>query len=254
MPVKFGLVGQSLSHSFSRDFFTQKFAAMGLTDHVYELFELKTIDAFPTLVKQEPQLVGLNVTIPYKIAVMAYLNSVSHEARAAGAVNTIKINRKGTAVNLTGYHTDVYGFEMSIKPFLESRHQRALVLGTGGASKAVQYVLKKLGIDFIVISRNPDNRNQHNQLAYGDINEHMVKHHLFVVNTTPVGMAPDTGASVDFPYNYITPGHFLVDLIYNPAETVFLQKARQKGARILNGTTMLHLQAEKAWEIWNTHE
>jgi shikimate dehydrogenase len=250
MPVKFGLIGQSLSHSFSRDFFTKKFAAMGLSDHSYDLYELKTIDELPALVADEFELAGLNVTIPYKIAVKSYLDSLSPEAAAVGAVNTLKITRTGGKPILKGYNTDVYGFGMSIKPFLESHHQRALVLGNGGASKAVQFVLTKLGIDFNVVTRNP----AHNQLGYDDLNENVVKHHFFVVNTTPVGMSPHTDACVNFPFTCVGEKHFFVDLIYNPVETVFLRKAKQAGARILNGINMLHLQAEKAWEIWKTHE
>lgn len=250
MPVKFGLVGQSLSHSFSRDFFTKKFAAMQLADHSYELFELKTINEFTGLIQAEKDLAGLNVTIPYKIAVIPFLTSLAPEAEAVGAVNTVKITHTGQNTILTGHNTDVYGFEMSIKPFLESHHQRALVLGNGGASKAVQYVLRKLGIDYNVVSRNPAK----NQLNYNDINEYVLKHHLFVINTTPLGMSPNTGGCPALSFDMVGDSHFFVDLIYNPAETVFLQKAKQQGARILNGTSMLHLQAEKAWEIWNTHE
>jgi shikimate dehydrogenase len=250
MPVKFGLIGKSLSHSFSRDFFTKKFDALGLTGYSYALYELPTISGIASLVAQNPELAGLNVTIPYKIAVLDYLTSVSHEVESIGAVNTVKITHAGDKTELRGFNTDAYGFEMSIKPFLESHHQRALVLGNGGASKAVQYVLKKIGIDFIVVSRSPDK----NQLSYSDLNAYVLQHHLFVINTTPVGMSPRAEACLPLPFAYVNEKHFFVDLIYNPAETVFLREARKNGARILNGSTMLHLQAEKAWEIWNMHE
>jgi shikimate dehydrogenase len=250
MPVNFGLVGLTLSHSFSKDFFTKKFEKMGLIDHFYHLYELKNIADIHSLIAGDPNLQGLNVTMPYKIAVLEHLNELSPEAKEIQAVNTIKIIRTNNKTLLKGYNTDVYGFEMSIKPFLESHHQRALVLGEGGASKAVQYVLKKLGIDFNVVSRNPKGK----QLNYDDVHSYIVKHHLFVINTTPVGMSPNTNECVPVIFDEVSDKHFFVDLIYNPAETLFLQKAKAKGARIMNGTNMLHLQAEKAFEIWKTHE
>lgn len=250
MPVNFGLVGKSLSHSFSKDFFTKKFAELGLIDHFYHLHELKNIADIHSLIANDSNLLGLNVTIPYKIAVVEHLNELSPEANEINAVNTIKINRNNNKITLKGYNTDVYGFEMSIKPFLESHHHRALILGNGGASKAVQFVLKKLGMDFNIVSRNPTG----NQLHYSDVHSYIVKHHLFVINTTPVGMSPHTNECPQFIFDDVTDKHYFVDLIYNPAETLFLQKAKQKGARIMNGTSMLHLQAEKAFEIWKTNE
>jgi len=246
MPVKFGLIGSSLSHSFSKDFFTKKFDEMGLTDHFYDLYELASIADIHSLIDKDETLMGLNVTIPYKIAVIEHLTDLSPEVKEINAVNTIKINRNNGKVSLTGHNTDVYGFEMSIKPFLESHHQRALILGNGGASKAVQFVLRKLGIDFNVVSREPKGK----ELNYSDVHSYIVKHHLFVINTTPVGMSPNTNACVPFVFDEVSEQHFFVDLIYNPAETLFLQKAKDKGARTMNGLSMLHLQAEKAFEIW----
>lgn len=250
MPVNFGLVGLSLSHSFSKEFFTKKFKELSLRDHFYQLYELKNIADIHSLIENDPNLLGLNVTIPYKIAVIELLNELSPEAKEINAVNTIKIIRSNNKTMLKGFNTDTYGFEMSIKPFLESHHHRALVLGDGGASKAVQYVLKKLGMDFNVVSRNPSG----NQLHYSDVHSYIVKHHLFVINTTPVGMSPNKSECVPFVFDDVSDKHFFVDLIYNPSETLFLQKAKQKGARTMNGTNMLHLQAEKAFEIWKTNE
>ncbi len=250
MPVNFGLIGKSLSHSFSKDFFTKKFQELSLLDHNYSLYEINQPNEVLTLIKNDTSLLGLNVTIPYKIAVIAFLNESSPEAKEINAVNTIKVKRNGNDIFLKGYNTDVYGFEKSIKPFLESKHQLALVLGDGGASKAVQYVLRNLGIDFNVVSRNPNE----NQLHYSDVHSYVVKHHLFVINTTPVGMSPNTNACVPFVFDDVNENHFFVDLIYNPAETLFLHKAKAKGARIMNGINMLHLQAEKAFEIWKTNE
>ena len=250
MPVNFGLVGFSLSHSFSKDFFTKKFKDLSLDNHFYNLHELKNIADIHSLIEKDQNLLGLNVTIPYKIAVIEHLTDLSPEAKAINAVNTIKIFRNNNKIFLKGFNTDVYGFEMSIKPFLESHHHRALVLGDGGASKAVQYVLKKLGMDFNVVTRNPSG----NQLHYSDVHSYLVKHHLFVINTTPVGMSPDINECIPFVFDDVTDKHYFVDLIYNPQETLFLQKAKQKGARTMNGINMLHLQAEKAFEIWKNNE
>lgn len=246
MSVEFGLIGYPLSHSFSQQYFTKKFAALELTGYSYHLFELGSITELMPLLHRHSGLKGLNVTIPYKIAVMPLLQELSPEAAAVGAVNTIAIQRTDDRLYLKGYNTDVYGFEMSIKPFLENFHQRALVLGNGGAARAVQYVLRKTGIDFITVTRNGTG-----QLSYDQLNEYVLKHHLFIINTTPVGMSPDAGDVLPFRFEYITEKHFCMDLIYNPAETVFLQRCRERGAKTLNGLSMLHLQAEKAFEIWS---
>lgn len=249
MPVQFGLIGYPLSHSFSQQYFTQKFANLGLEGYSYHLFECKTVQELLPLVHNTPGLKGLNVTIPHKIAVLPLLDQISPEATEIGAVNTIHIKREKEKIQLTGYNTDVFGFEMSIKPFLENIHQRALVLGNGGAARAVKYVLKKTGIDFMTVTRNGSG-----DLDYTQLNEYVLRHHLFVVNTTPVGMSPAVNEVLPFPFDSIGENHFCVDLIYNPAETVFLQRCRQQGAKTLNGLSMLHLQAEKAFEIWTKHE
>lgn len=249
MPVEFGLIGFPLSHSFSQQYFTTKFEQLGLTDYSYHLFEIENVNVLPSLLEKHPHLKGLNVTIPHKKAVLPLLDDCSHGAREIGAVNTILVQNKNGKKTLKGFNTDVYGFEMSIKPFMESMHQRAIVLGNGGAAQAVKFVLKKLGIDFITVARDGSG-----QLKFEELNEYVLKHHLFVINTTPVGMSPDINDVVPFPFEYLTEQHFCVDLIYNPAETVFLQKARAQRAKTMNGLSMLHLQAEKAFEIWTTHE
>ena len=187
---------------------------------------------------------GLNVTIPYKKSIIPYLDSLSSEAEEIGAVNTIVFS-KG---KLTGHNTDHIGFQNSIKPFLENSMERALILGTGGASKGVIYALTKIGIDCLSVSRNP----KEDQLSYNDLNEYVFKHHLLIVNTSPVGMYPNSNQSPEIPYQHLTKEHLLVDLIYNPSETLFLKNGKKQGARILNGEAMLNHQAEAAWAIWNS--
>lgn len=247
MPRQYGLIGKKLSHSFSKDYFNKKFRENASNER-YELFEIASIDQLLPLIKRNPELVGLNVTIPYKIEVLAHLHELSEEAKAIGAVNTILIDQK-VETKLIGYNTDAFGFERSIKPFLDMHHQRAIVLGNGGASKAVQYVLNKLGIDFVVVTRNPSNKNQ---LDWSQMNEHLLNSVFFLINTTSVGMYPDTTLELNLPYQAIGPRHLVVDLIYNPQETMLLQKAKANGAITMNGLNMLYLQAEKAYEIWNS--
>lgn len=240
----FGLIGKSLQHSFSKNYFDQKFEKENILDSSYSLFELAKIEDLKTLISNYPQLKGINVTIPYKEAVIPYLDEIDVEAKEIGAVNTIDI-RKGV---LKGYNTDVIGFRNSIKPFLENTHRRALILGNGGASKAVAYVLNQLGLDVLYVSRNPKTAQQ---ISYGDINEYVIKHHLLIVNTTPVGTFPNIEEMPLLPYHLLTEQHFLYDLIYNPSETQFLKKGKEKGTICINGEQMLKIQAEEAWKIWN---
>jgi shikimate dehydrogenase len=248
----FGLIGYPLSHSFSQKYFTEKFTRLAITDSVYQLFPIENISSFPKLLEQTPTLVGLNVTIPYKEAILPYLTSLDESARHVGAVNAIRVskNEDNTPV-LTGYNTDVYGFKQAIKPFLEAHHTKALILGTGGASKAVIQVLKEIGIDFIVASRNTNINGNHTTIGYTEINQHVINAFPLIINTTPLGMYPNIENCPAIPYEYITDKHFLFDLVYNPEETLFLQKGKAQGALIQNGLTMLYQQAEKAWEIWN---
>ncbi len=243
----FGLIGYPLSHSFSRKYFSQKFAAEGLRDSCYELFPLETIDFFPQLIEAYPNLVGLNVTIPYKQSVLPYLDDLVAEAAAIGAVNAIKVD-KG---RLIGYNTDVYGFEISLMQFLQTNNAHpthALVLGTGGAAKAVFFVLKKMGIAYQTVSRQPDTGD----LTYDLLDEALINQHTLIINTTPLGMAPNIEKFPDIPYHCLSNRHLLYDLVYNPEMTVFLQKGQQRGAATINGLTMLYGQAEHAWKIWNT--
>ena len=239
---QYGLIGKSLSHSFSKNYFEQKFEKEGITDANYSLFELAKIKDFQGLIENE-NLSGLNVTIPYKEAIIPYLSELDEEANAIGAVNTIQFTKSG----LKGYNTDIIGFRNSIKPFLENIHTRALILGTGGASKAVAYALEQLGIKILYVSRTPKGENQIN---YEDVNHYVMKHHLLIINTTPIGTFPNIGEAPEIPYEYLTDQHFLYDLVYNPAETEFLKHAKTAGAIAVNGDQMLKIQAEEAWKVW----
>lgn len=237
----YGLIGQSLKHSFSKDFFSKKFDKEG-HDAEYRNFELSTIEQVKELRKEN--LSGLNVTIPYKKAIIPFLDELSVEAKAIGAVNTIEM----VDGKWIGHNTDAHGFQQSIKPFLTFHHEKALILGTGGASLAVKYVLKKIGLDVFSISRTE--RNEFT-FAYEDINEHMLRACKLVVNTTPLGTWPETEEFPVLPYENFTVDHLAVDLIYNPPKTQFLAKAEAYGATSLNGQSMLEQQALKAWELWN---
>lgn len=244
---KFGLIGYPLTHSFSKKYFTEKFEAAQITDALYELFPLETIEALPQLLKANPDLVGLNVTIPYKEQVIPYLDEMDEKAKIIGAVNTITIQNG----KLKGYNTDYDGFKDSLTKWIGPNRmpEKALILGTGGASKAVKAVLDDLGIASCFVSRKPDNA----QLSYDEII--LSPHHLItsslLINTTPLGMSPNTDALPDLPYDQLTKNHFLFDLVYNPLITAFIQKGIDKNCWVKNGLEMLHRQAEKAWEIWN---
>ncbi len=241
----FGLIGFPLSHSFSKKYFTEKFIRENISDCRYELFPLKDISAFPNLWKNNPDLMGVNVTIPYKEKVIPFLDSASDVVIKTGACNCIK---KMNGV-LKGFNTDVIGFEKVLLQNLKPNHRAALILGTGGAAKAVEYVLEKNGINYLLVSRNPKT----DQISYTDLDLELIRAHPLIINTTPVGMYPDIAASPDIPYEYITENHFLFDLIYNPAKTLFLQKGESQGAFIQNGEGMLVIQAEESWKIWNTN-
>lgn len=240
---KFGLVGKAISYSFSRGYFDEKFKNLNLSSHSYENFDLDTINEISELLTNTAYLKGLNVTIPYKEDVIPYLDSIDKSAKEIGAVNTIKIVNK----KLKGYNTDAYGFETSLEPFLKNSHKNALILGTGGASKAIAYVLNKLKIDFKFVSRSGKN----NGFTYDDLNADIVKAHTLIINCSPVGTFPDIDKKPKIPYTGINEKHLLYDLIYNPEKTAFLSAGEKQGAQICNGLRMLELQAEKAWEIWN---
>ena len=240
---QFGLIGKSLDHSFSKSYFENKFITEHIQNASYSNFPLEYIEEFKSLIKKKT-FSGLNITIPYKTSIIPFLNELSEEAKAIGAVNTIHFKND----KLIGYNTDYIGFHNAIKPFLKSTMEQALVIGTGGASKAVVYALEKIGIKCLCVSRLPNEE----QLSYNQLNDLVIKHHLLIVNTTPLGTAPKINECPDIPYQFITEQHLLVDLVYNPEETLFLKKGRKNLANILNGKSMLIHQAEEAWKIWNS--
>lgn len=242
---KLGLLGKNISYSFSRAYFKDKFEKEKIINTTYENFDLDTIDLLPSIIKNTQDLKGLNVTIPYKEAVIPYLDKINKKAKAIGAVNTIKITKKG---KLIGYNTDCYGFKKTLKPFLKSQHKSALILGTGGASKAIAYTLKNLGITYQYVSRKQANGNC---LTYDNLTVDIIKKHLIIINSTPLGTFPNIEDRPNIPYSALTSNHILFDLIYNPEETKFLKLGKQQNAITINGLKMLKLQAEKAWSIWN---
>ncbi|MBT5403733.1 MAG: shikimate dehydrogenase [Crocinitomicaceae bacterium] len=237
----YGLIGKSLSHSFSKDYFTQKFDSLNLP-HKYFNFELNSIHEIMDLIETQKDLRGLNVTIPFKESIIPHLDEIDPIAAQIGAVNTVSI----TEGKLKGFNTDAFGFKQLIKPFFKGHHERALILGSGGASKAVRFVLENLGVECNTVSRNPDTT----QLNYNQLNNHVLNAHLLIVNTTPLGMFPTINACPNIPYDLLTERHLLIDLIYNPSKTAFMQKGELRNATVINGTTMLHQQAERSWSIW----
>jgi shikimate dehydrogenase len=242
---KFGLIGYPLGHSFSGNYFREKFSREHINGSVYSNFEISEISALPGLL-EDRELEGLNVTIPYKQSVIAYLDSVDRIVQETGACNCIRIQQG----RLSGYNTDVIGFEKSLEEKLRKTDERALILGTGGSSRAVAWVLQKKGIRFQWVSR--EKKAGSHYLDYNDLNREILETHSLIVNSTPLGMYPKTDAFPPIPYEWIGEGHYLFDLIYNPAQTLFLQKGHAAGARIKNGADMLALQAEASWLLWNT--
>lgn len=244
--TKFGLIGRNIDYSFSRKYFKEKFKKLKLNSFSYQNYDLPEIGEFPFITyHREEEFVGFNVTIPYKESIIKYLHQIDKIAEEIGAVNTIKVTNDHL---LIGYNTDVYGFEMALKPLLESHHKKALILGTGGASKAVAYVLKSLNIEHKFVSRTPSSNAD---ISYEDIVDDLMKSYNLIINTTPLGTYPTINESPKIPYEFITDKHLLFDLIYNPEETKFLQEGKKKGAKTKNGYDMLVYQAEKSWEIWS---
>lgn len=241
---RYGLVGKNISYSFSRSYFRTKFKELGLDMHSYDNFDLASIKEFPELLKKVSLLKGLNITIPYKEAVIPYLDKLDPKATEIGAVNTIQF----TGACTVGHNTDAYGFEQALLPMLNDSDKRALILGTGGASKAVAYVLTKLGISFKYVSRNPTA----SQFNYTDLSPEVIKQYTLVINCTPIGTFPAIEKKPDLPYDFLSEKHLLFDLIYNPEKTSFLKAGESRNTRIINGLKMLEQQAEKAWEIWNS--
>ncbi len=250
MKRKFGLIGFPLSHSFSRKFFTGKFAEEAI-DAEYLNFEIPGINELKQLIDAHPNLEGLNVTIPYKEQVISFLDQIDDSAMQIKAVNTIKIHRSGQKITLHGFNTDIHGFQQSIRPLLQEYHHKALVLGTGGASKAVVKALENLHIDSILVSRNPEEKGE---ISYDELDEDVMESYKIIINTTPIGTYPNIEGCPAIPFEWITPRHLLFDLVYNPEITEFLKQGGKRGATIKNGLEMLHLQALAAWDIWNREE
>ncbi len=244
MIKSYGLIGFPLSHSFSKKYFTEKFQRESLIEYSYELFPIASIDLLPDILEKNPTLAGLNVTIPYKEQVVRFLDKSSPVVEEIGACNCIMI-KDG---QLIGYNTDVIGFTKSLEPKLRTTHKKALVLGTGGAAKAVHYSLRQKGIDFLQVSRSRSDR----AIAYDDIDQQLLKEYTLIINTTPLGMNPNVDQAPDIPYQFIGPDHYLFDLVYNPSQTKFLAEGKARGAEIENGAEMLIIQAEASWDIWNS--
>ena len=274
MSKLYGLIGFQLSHSFSKKYFTEKFERENSSDCEYNLYPIDNINQLPQLITDNPSLCGLNVTIPYKESVIPFLDELDETAKAVGAVNCIKIVTPNSKIQtpksqiLIGYNTDVFGFRQSIKPFLEIQHERALILGTGGASKAVAYVLKEIGIECFFVSRSKEQESRINPpdqtvvragnqdseakiFLYEELTDYIISAFKLIVNTTPVGMYPNVKDAPQIPYQSLLPSHLLYDLVYNPIETEFLKRGKLQGASTVNGLSMLHQQAEEAWRIWN---
>jgi len=241
---KFGLIGRNISYSFSKKYFTEKFSQDLFEDYTYENFDILNIEEFPNILKNNPNLKGLNVTIPYKEAIIPYLDTLSDKAYNIGAVNVICITKKG---NLKGYNSDWYGFKKTLEPLLQPHHKKALILGTGGAAKAVAYALKQLGIFYANVSRE----SNENTINYSKIDSTTFDEYQIIINCTPLGTTPNLMEFPPIPYDFFTDKHIAFDLIYNPEETLFLNKAKSNGAVVVNGKDMLIFQAEKAWKIWN---
>ena len=244
--IKFGIVGKNISYSFSKNYFTEKFKKLNLTNCSYINFDIPEIEEFPFLLyHKKDEFKGLNVTIPYKESILKYLDEIDPIAKKIGAVNTIKITQDEL---LIGYNTDTIGFVNSLKPLLQKQHTKALILGTGGASKAIQYSLNQLDITYEIVSRTPSEKT----ISYQDITQNLLDEHFLIINCTPLGTFPSIDNAPEIPYKFLTDKHLLYDLIYNPSETKFLKEGKKHGATIKNGLEMLEIQAEKSWEIWNS--
>ena len=248
---RLGLIGHPVGHSQSPKLFAARFERLGRHDLSYEAFDLPDISSFPAWSQDNPDVVGLNVTVPHKSAVLPFLHSLGPEAAQIGAVNTLVRTPEGWV----GHNTDAWGFRRSIQPFLKNTHERALVLGTGGSAAAVIWALQDLGIDVVAVSRSGRSAEGKRHagapvIGYNELNPALIQHNLLVVHCTPVGMSPNTENMVDFPTSNLGAGHLVVDLVYSPPKTRLLREAQAQGAVVLNGQDMLRLQADKAWEIW----
>lgn len=242
--AKYGLVGKDIAYSFSKTFFSIKFEKENRQD-TYHNFDIESIDQFPKIISENPDLKGLNVTIPYKEAIIPFLDRIDKEAQEIGAINTIKFQNDGS---LKGYNTDHYGFAKALANFLPLKDKSALILGTGGASKAIKYVLKTMGFRYQVVSR----KKTESTITYSNLNKQIIEDHCLIINCTPLGTSPNISACPTIPYQFITKDHLLFDLIYNPSQTEFLKLGRAQGAKTSNGLKMLEHQAKKAWKIWRS--
>lgn len=254
MKKTYGLIGFPLIHSFSQKYFTEKFSSENISDCEFKNFSVEYVSEFKNLISQHPNLLGLSVTIPHKETIIPLLDMLDSSAKNVGAVNCVKRQKSemGKWVT-TGFNTDIFGFEKSLKPLLKSHHTHALILGTGGASKAVAYVLDMFKIKFRYISRYNNKKNLLSKiLSYEELSQDIISESAIIINTTPLGMFPNVNTCPDIPYEHLSSKHLLYDLNYNPQETLFLKKGTEKGAEIKNGLEMLHFQAEQAWEIWNS--
>ena len=243
---KFGLIGFPLGHSFSKQYFTNKFMSESIPDCSYENYELENIDLIKEIISGDHELCGLNITLPYKSDIIKYIDIIDNEAAESGAVNVLKISNIGGRRIIKGYNSDVFGFMESLAPHL-NKIENAIILGTGGSSKAVAFSLNKLGIGITKISR----RSGTGFISYNDLTDEMLIKNQLIINTTPLGMFPEINQLPDLNYNCLTPGHILYDLVYNPLLTAFLKKGKERGCQTIGGLKMLHLQAERSWEIWN---
>ncbi|MBM3434675.1 MAG: shikimate dehydrogenase [Bacteroidetes bacterium] len=246
----YGLIGNPLTHSFSARYFNEKFEREKIPDCRYDLFPLQNENELPGLISNQPDLLGLNVTIPFKQKATRFLDEADEYISGCGSVNCIKIERNAGKYRLKGFNTDVPAFKKSLESLLNTKHKNAIILGTGGAANSVALVLIQLNVDFVFVSRKPAGIRQK---GYHDLDQNLVRKSTLIINTTPVGTFPYIDQCPDIPYKYLTPGHLLFDLVYNPDESLFLKKGRKMGTVIKNGLEMLHLQAEKSWEIWNKY-
>ncbi|MFH0843109.1 MAG: shikimate dehydrogenase [Bacteroidota bacterium] len=244
---KFGLIGYPLGHSFSARYFAEKFTREGISDCEYRNYPIECLDEFTELVRSNKDLCGLNVTIPYKTEIIRYIDEKEHAVNDIGSVNVLKIRRAGGKTIISGFNSDVTGIKSSLGHYLEKGISKAIILGTGGSSKAVSYVLKQAGLGMTFVSR----KKKHGCLAYSDLTPESLRESDLIVNTTPLGMFPDTGSMPAIDYNSLSEKHILFDLVYNPEITAFLRKGKERGCRIVTGLGMLYAQAERSWEIWN---
>jgi shikimate dehydrogenase len=244
---KFGLIGFPLGHSFSKKYFAEKFAKENITDCSYENFPIQNLNLFPELIAGDPEICGLNVTIPYKTDILKYIDESEPAINEIGAVNVLKIRRINRKIRISGYNSDVTGIRDSILPVMNDRLKSALILGTGGSSRAVSYALKKLGLKVTLVSR----KRRPGIIGYEDITAELLKKTDLIVNTTPLGLFPNTSAKPEIDYSLLNKNHILFDLVYNPELTSFLEAGKERGCKIITGLKMLYSQADRSWEIWN---